>query len=54
MNAGKEFRHSGLQPWFDRFTTLSEVQGESSVFLFIVLLDAGSIPALPSKFRGFI
>ena len=26
------FRHSGLDPWFDRLTTLSEVEGESSAF----------------------
>ena len=25
-------RHSGLDPWFDRLTTLSNVEGESSVF----------------------
>jgi hypothetical protein len=24
------FRHSGLDPWFDRLTTLSKVEGESS------------------------
>ena len=27
------FRHSGLDPWFDRLTTLSNVEGESSAFL---------------------
>jgi hypothetical protein len=26
------FRHSGLDPWFDRLTTLSKVEGESSSF----------------------
>ena len=26
------FCHSGLDPWFDRLTTLSKVEGESSVF----------------------
>jgi hypothetical protein len=24
------YRHSGLDPWFDRLTTLSKVEGESS------------------------
>ncbi|MEE4262131.1 MAG: hypothetical protein V2I56_05535 [Desulfobacteraceae bacterium] len=24
------FAHSGLDPWFDRLTTLSKVEGESS------------------------
>jgi hypothetical protein len=24
--------HSGLDPWFDRLTTLSQVEGESSIF----------------------
>ena len=27
------FRHFGLDPWFDRLTTLSEVEGESSAVL---------------------
>jgi hypothetical protein len=26
------FCHSGLDPWFDRLTTLSKVEGESSAF----------------------
>ena len=26
------FRHSGLDPWFDRLTTLSTVEGASSAF----------------------
>jgi hypothetical protein len=26
-----QFCHSGLDPWFDRLTTLSEVEGESCV-----------------------
>jgi hypothetical protein len=37
------FCHSGLDPWFDRLTTLSKVEGESSVFFNVALLDAGSV-----------
>jgi len=41
----KLFCHSGLDPWFDTLTTLSKVEGESSIFLIVLLLDAGSSPA---------
>jgi hypothetical protein len=37
------FCHSGLDPWFDRLTTLSKVEGESSGFL------APYIPGCRSK-----
>jgi hypothetical protein len=37
--------HSGLDPWFDRLTTLSKVEGESSFYQVVKRLDAGSSPA---------
>jgi RNA polymerase subunit RPABC4/transcription elongation factor Spt4 len=35
--------HSGLDPWFDMLTTLSKVEGESSVSQIIMRLDAPRI-----------
>jgi hypothetical protein len=37
--------HSGLDPWFGRLTTLSNVEGESRAFWHLMPLDAGSSPA---------
>jgi hypothetical protein len=37
--------HSGLDPWFDRLTTLSEVEGESRGFRIVLILDAPRIVA---------
>jgi hypothetical protein len=31
-SAYSSFRHSGPDPWFDRLTTLSKVEGESIAF----------------------
>jgi hypothetical protein len=42
-----EFRFAERDPWFDRLTTLSEVEGESRKLLSSHLfLDPGSRPAL--------